>query len=86
MKYISVSEFASLHSISERTVRNWCAEGKIEGAFVTGKTWNIPKDASIPFFRNDCILWNVPGFSCDKSTFYFPLCTPITHSPFRNAM
>ena len=52
MEYISVSEFASIHSISERTVRNWCAEGKIEGAFVTGKTWNIPKDATIPKERN----------------------------------
>jgi Fic family protein len=32
----------------ERTVRNYCAEGKIPGAFLTGKTWNIPVDAVKP--------------------------------------
>lgn len=48
MEYISVSLFAGKLGISERTVRNWCAEGKIDGAFLTGKTWSIPKDASIP--------------------------------------
>lgn len=48
MKYISVSEFAGKYSISERTVRHYCAVGKIEGAFLTGKTWNIPEDAGLP--------------------------------------
>ncbi len=48
MKYLSVAEFASLHSVSERTVRNYCASGKIEGAFLTGKTWNIPEDTTLP--------------------------------------
>ena len=44
MKYISVSEFAKKWNIPERTVRNYCATGKIIGAFITGKTWNIPED------------------------------------------
>ena len=48
MKYISVSQFAEKHGISERTARNYCATGKIEGAFLTGKTWNIPAEAIIP--------------------------------------
>ena len=48
MEYISVSDFARLHEVSERTVRNYCATGKIEGAFLTGKTWNIPADATLP--------------------------------------
>ncbi|MBO4328037.1 MAG: Fic family protein [Bacteroidales bacterium] len=48
MDYISVSRFAELHGISERTARNYCATGKIEGAFLTGKTWNIPTDAALP--------------------------------------
>ena len=48
MKYISVSQFAEKHSISERTARNYCATGKIDGAFLTGKTWNIPAEAIIP--------------------------------------
>jgi len=48
MEYISVSQFAEKHGISERTVRNYCATGKIEGAFLTGKTWNIPAEATLP--------------------------------------
>ena len=48
MKYLSVVEFASLHGISERTVRNYCASGKLEGSFLTGKTWNIPENAILP--------------------------------------
>ena len=48
MKYISVSQYAEKFGISERTARNYCANGKIEGAFLTGKTWNIPTDAALP--------------------------------------
>ena len=48
MDYISVTEFAKKHGISERTARNYCASGKIDGAFLTGKTWNIPQDAVLP--------------------------------------
>ena len=40
--------FAEKFGISERTARNYCAGGKIEGAFLTGKTWNIPVDAALP--------------------------------------
>ena len=47
MEYISVSQFADKYGISERTARNLCATGKIEGVFLTGKTWNIPADAQI---------------------------------------
>ena len=48
MAYISVIRFAEKYGISERTARNYCAQGKIEGAFLTGKTWNIPADAVLP--------------------------------------
>ena len=48
MEYNSVSQFAEKYGISERTARNYCATGKIEGAFLTGKTWNIPADADLP--------------------------------------
>ena len=48
MEYISVSQFAEKYGISERTARNYCATGKIEGAFLTGKTWSIPADADLP--------------------------------------
>ncbi len=48
MKYISVSEFAKKWIVPERTVRNYCATKRIKGAFLTGKTWNIPEDATLP--------------------------------------
>lgn len=48
MEYLSVAQFAEKYGISERTVRNYCATGKIEGAFLTGKTWSIPADAGLP--------------------------------------
>ena len=48
MEYISVSQFAEKYGISERTARNYCAKGKIEGAYLVGKTWNIPAEATLP--------------------------------------
>ncbi len=48
MEYISVAQFAERNGISERTVRNYCASGKIQGAFLTGKTWSIPAEAILP--------------------------------------
>lgn len=48
MNYISVKQFAQKHGISERTIRNYCATGKIDGAFLVGKTWNIPETALLP--------------------------------------
>ena len=48
MEYISVAQFAGKYGISERTARKYCADGKIDGAFLTGKTWNIPSDTMLP--------------------------------------
>ena len=48
MEYLSVAEYAQRMGVSERTVRNYCANGKLEGAFLVGKTWNIPSDATLP--------------------------------------
>lgn len=48
MEYISVKEWAQSHGVSERTARNYCAQNKIEGAFLVGRTWNIPADAQPP--------------------------------------
>jgi len=48
MEYLSVVQFAEKYGVSERTIRNYCASGKIEGAFLTGKTWNIPEDSVLP--------------------------------------
>lgn len=48
MGYLSVAEIAKKWRLSERTVRNYCAQGRVSGAFLTGKTWNIPEDAQKP--------------------------------------
>lgn len=52
MKYQSVKEMATRWNVSERSVRNYCALGKIPGAFLTGKTWNIPNNAQKPIRKN----------------------------------
>ena len=63
MEYVSVSKFAERLGISERTVRNWCAAGKIEGAFLVGKTWNIPQDAAVPGYLRDTCLTAQDNYS-----------------------
>lgn len=52
MQYLSVAQIAKKWKLSERSVRNYCAEGKIPGAFLTGKTWSIPEDAQKPARKN----------------------------------
>jgi len=48
MRYISVAEAANRWGVSQRSVRGYCADGKISGAFLSGKTWNIPETAKKP--------------------------------------
>ncbi|MDO4501474.1 MAG: Fic family protein [Erysipelotrichaceae bacterium] len=48
MTYKTVSEIAKSWKISERSVRDYCAKGKIDGAILEGKTWKIPFDAKKP--------------------------------------
>lgn len=52
MDYYSVSQMADKWGISERSVRNYCANGRVQGAFLTGKTWNIPQNAVKPERKN----------------------------------
>ena len=48
MRYFSVAEMAKKWDVSERSVRNYCAHGRVPGVFITGKTWNIPENAKKP--------------------------------------
>ena len=48
MRYLSVTEIAKKWEVSERTVRNYCAQGRVNGALITGKIWNIPENAEKP--------------------------------------
>ena len=48
MEYVSVAEIAVIWGVSERSVRNYCATGRVNGAYLEGKTWNVPVDAIKP--------------------------------------
>ena len=47
-EYISVEEIAKIWNLSGRSARNYCAQGRIPGAFLEGKTWKIPANAEKP--------------------------------------
>ncbi len=48
IEYISVEKTAELWNISERSVRNYCSQGRVEGAILEGKTWKIPLNTKKP--------------------------------------
>lgn len=43
-KYLTIKELSADWGVPERTIRNYCANGKIEGAILRGKIWFIPDD------------------------------------------
>lgn len=48
MEYISVKEAAKKWNLSDRSVRNYCVNGKIPGAILHGNAWKIPEAAKKP--------------------------------------
>lgn len=48
MKYLSVADMAKKWNLSVRSVRNYCAKGRVDGAYLIGKTWQIPENAEKP--------------------------------------
>lgn len=48
MSYLSAAEAAKKWGVSERSVRNYCAHGRVNGAILVGKTWKIPEEAGKP--------------------------------------
>ena len=52
MGFLSAAEIAKAWGVSERSVRNYCAQGRVPGAFLMGKTWSIPSDAAKPARSN----------------------------------
>jgi len=48
MEYLSVAIIAEKWGLSERSVRNYCAHGRIADAKLIGKTWYIPEGAQKP--------------------------------------
>ncbi len=48
MQYCSVAVMATRWQLSERSVRHYCAQGRVQGAVLEGKTWLIPEVAVKP--------------------------------------
>ena len=48
VEYILIEDAAQNWQVSERSARNYCAQGRVEGALLEGKTWKIPSDAKKP--------------------------------------
>lgn len=48
MGFLTASEIAKKWNISERSVRNYCQQGRVKGAVIKGKTWIIPEDVKKP--------------------------------------
>ncbi len=48
MNWLTVTDVAKKWNISERSVRNYCAQGRISGVMLVGKTWLIPENAQKP--------------------------------------
>ncbi|GEM_PF-6192 len=50
--FLTCAEIAKRWGLSERSVRNYCAEGRVPGATLIGKIWYIPDSASKPMRLN----------------------------------
>ena len=48
MDYITTSEAAVRWNVSERSVRHYCAKGRVHGAILFGGNWMIPTDSRKP--------------------------------------
>lgn len=48
MHLLSVREMAEKWRIPKRSVRNYCADGRVNGAVPVGKTWKISADTEKP--------------------------------------
>ena len=48
MRYLSAAVMAEKWHVSERSVRNYCAKGRVTGAVLAGRIWNIPENAEKP--------------------------------------
>ena len=52
MKYLTSIEISKIWGVSERSVRNYCASGRVVGAYLKGKTWMIPENIAKPKRQN----------------------------------
>lgn len=58
MKYMNVYEAAQKWGVSDRSVRNYCANGRVEGAVQENSSWLIPETAKKPARANKSVKNN----------------------------
>ncbi|MBQ9530474.1 MAG: Fic family protein [Eubacterium sp.] len=58
MKYMNVYEAAQKWGVSDRSVRNYCASGRVEGAVQENSSWLIPETAKKPARANKSVKNN----------------------------
>lgn len=75
MVYLSVKDTAIKWNLSERSIRNYCQNGRIPGAFLVGKTWSIPANAIKPMRKS-----RNPIMSYAPRTLYTVLKEEKTHA------
>ncbi len=71
MEYITTKEAAEQWDITERTIRRYCEQGKIEGAIHAGNIWVIPMDTPCPT-------------NADRSTTLKPLANKVAYQKSKN--
>ncbi len=52
-KYMTIKDASILWNVSERSVRNYCALGRVEGAILEGGVWKIPEGSKKPVRSNE---------------------------------
>ena len=77
MKYMSIADAAKKFNLTERSVRNYCANKRIPGAVLDGKTWKIPSNAAKPE-RNNA---KDNGLDDETLSFGYELIDFINNSP-----
>lgn len=71
MEYITTKEASEQWDVTERTIRRYCEQGKIEGAIHAGSLWVIPMDAICPN-------------NADRSTTLKPLANKVAYQKNKN--
>lgn len=52
-EFMSIKEASIAWNVSERSVRNYCSSGRVEGAIMEGGIWRIPQNAKKPIRSNE---------------------------------
>lgn len=82
MEYITVQEAAEKWNISDRRVQKYCAEGRVNGASKSGKSWKIPADAIKPQDPRKGKGNQISGVLGVKGK-DFPEFMPLMNTPFQ---